>query len=105
MTVSGNLATDSSVSLNGTAEASWNTTISGDISLTDDVHLTGEITQPLEASGTATVQIPNGIHFREGALDLRKDTIPITTLNPTSGTITGETTTTIKYLGCKECDE
>lgn len=105
VTVSGNLATDSSVSLNGTAEASWNTTISGDISLTDDVHLTGEITQPLEASGTATVQIPNGIHFREGALDLRKDTIPITTLNPTSGTITGETTTTIKYLGCKECDE
>lgn len=105
LTVSGNLATDSSVSLNGTAEASWNTTISGDISLTDDVHLTGEITQPLEASGTATVQIPNGIHFREGSLDLRKDTIPITTLNPTSGTITGETTTTIKYLGCKECDE
>lgn len=105
VTVSGNLATDSSVSLNGTAEASWNTTISGDISLTDDVHLTGEITQPLEASGTATVQIPNGIHFREGALDLRKDTIPITTLNPTSGAITGETTTTIKYLGCKECDE
>ncbi|MBQ6108351.1 MAG: hypothetical protein IJK97_09080 [Thermoguttaceae bacterium] len=105
VTVSGNLATDSSVSLNGMAEASWNTTISGDISLTDDVHLTGEITQPLEASGTATVQIPNCIHFREGALDLRKDTIPITTLNPTSGTITGETTTTIKYLGCKECDE